>query len=75
MTVFDLKKGERAQVVGIGAEGGALARLSALGVVEGAQVEALGFSLFRGSVLLACGSVRIAVRRAVALKIRVKKCA
>ena len=73
MTVFDLKKGEIAKIGKINIEGGARARLSALGIKEGEEVEVLSFSLFRSSVLLAVGAVRIGIRRSLASKIFVKK--
>ena len=54
------------------ATGGAGERLRALGFVRGSVVTVLGYSLFRSSVLLACGPVRLAVRRRLAQKIEVR---
>lgn len=71
-TLYGLKRGERATIVRVSAEGGALARLEALGVRAGANVEAVAFSLFKSSILISCGSVRLAMRRALAVKISVK---
>lgn len=70
-TLFDLKRGERATVRCVKAEGGALARLTALGLVVGAEAEALAFSLFHSSILVSCASVRISIRRKLAEKIEV----
>ena len=72
MTVFDLKRGESAKIEKINIEGGARARLSALGVKEGEEVEVLSYSLFRSSVLLAVGAVRVGIRKGLASKIFVK---
>ena len=73
MTVFDLKKGEVAKIERINIEGGARARLSSLGIKEGEDVEVLSFSLFRSSILLLVGAVRIGIRKGLASKIFVKK--
>ena len=72
MTVFDLKRGESAEIVKITVDGGARARLSALGVKEGAEIEILSCSLFRSSVLLLVGAVRVGIRKGLATKIFVK---
>ena len=72
MTVFDLKKGESAKIEKINIEGGARARLYSLGVKEGAKIEVLSYSLFRSSVLLMAGAVRVGIRKSLATKIFVK---
>ena len=72
MTVFDLKKGEVAKIEKINIEGGARARLFALGIKEGEEVEVLSYSLFRSSVLLMAGAVRVGIRKSLASKIFVK---
>lgn len=72
MTVFDLKRGERAQIERINIEGGARSRLFSLGIKEGGAIEVLSYSLFRSSVLLLVGAVRVGVRRSLANKIFVK---
>ena len=72
MTVFDLKKGEVAKIEKINIEGGARERLSALGIKEGEKIEVLSFSLFRSSVLLSIGAVRVGIRKSLATKIFVK---
>ena len=69
MTVFDLKKGERAKIGKINIEGGARARLTSLGIKEGEEVEVLSYSLFRSSVLLLVGAVRVGMRKSLASKI------
>lgn len=73
MTVFDLKRGESATIEKINIEGGARARLFSLGIKEGEKIEVLSYSLFRSSVLLMAGAVRVGVRRSLATKIFVKK--
>lgn len=72
ITLFDLKRGQKATVQKVNAEGSALARLTALGIDRGAQVEALAFSLFKSSILISCSSVRVSMRRALAQKIEVE---
>ena len=72
MTVFDLKRGERAKIEKINIEGGARSRLFSLGVKEGEEIEVLSFSLFRSSVLLMAGAVRVGIRKSLASKIFVK---
>ena len=72
MTVFDLKRGERAEIERINIEGGARARLFSLGVKEGAEIQVLSYSLFRSSVLLMAGAVRVGIRKSLASKIFVK---
>lgn len=59
-------------MVSVNAEGGALARLNALGIMNGARLEVLAFSLFRTSILVSCSAVRVSMRRTVAEKIEVK---
>lgn len=72
MTVFDLKRGEKAKIEKINIEGGARSRLFSLGVKEGGEIEVLSFSLFRSSVLLMAGAVRVGIRKSLANKIFVK---
>ncbi|MCH5147831.1 MAG: ferrous iron transport protein A [Clostridiales bacterium] len=72
MTVFDLKRGERAEIERINIEGGARARLFSLGIKEGEEIEVLSYSLFRSSVLLMAGAVRVGIRKSLATKIFVK---
>ena len=73
MTVFDLKKGEEAEVTAIKLEGSAAARLSAIGLKVGDRVQVLSYSLFNSSVLLAFGAVRVGVRKPLAQKIEVTR--
>ena len=72
MTVFDLKRGESAKIEKINIEGGARARLTALGIKEGEEIEVLSYSLFCSSVLLMAGAVRVGIRKSLATKIFVK---
>ena len=71
MTVFDLKKGDSGEVTAIGLEGGAAARLAALGLKVGTRVQVLSYSLFKSAVLLSFGAVRVGVRKPLAKKIEV----
>lgn len=73
MTVFDLKKGETGVVERVDLSGGGAARLHALGLKIGTRVQILSFSLFKSSVLVAFGSVRLGIRRSLAQKIEVDK--
>ncbi len=72
MTVFSLRVGEYATVTKINVTGGARERLASLGVRRGGKVRILGYSMFGSSVLIACGAVRVAVRRSLAEKIEVE---
>lgn len=74
MTVFDLKKGQMAQISEVRAEGSLKARLNSLGICAGARVELISFSLFKSSVLIACAAVRVGLRKNTARKIEVKVC-
>ncbi len=73
MTVFDLKRGEFAEITDITLSGGAKSRLSAIGVVKGAKICALSFSLFKSSVLISCGAVRVGIRKKYAQQISCEK--
>lgn len=73
MTVLDLTAGESAEIVKVGASGGAAERLFSLGFTRGRYVTVLGWSILKSSVLLQCGSVRLAARRTIAQKIEVRK--
>ena len=73
MTVFDLKKGEEGKITAVKLDGGAAARLSALGLKTGTCVQVLSFSLFKSAVLLSFGAVRVGIRKALAQKLEVQK--
>lgn len=73
MTVYDLKAGETAKIIKINAKGGAAERLNSLGVVCGKRVTALAFSLFKSSVLIGCGTVRVGLRKSLAELLEVEK--
>lgn len=75
MSVFDLSVGEKAKIIKISAEGAAAARLNSLGFSAGKEITVLSFSLFKSSVLLGCGAVRLGVRKNTAALIEVEKCA
>lgn len=72
MSVYDLKMGECAKIKRINLSGGAMARLTALGVKVGEIVEVLSFSLFKSSVLISCAAVRVGLRKALATQIEVE---
>ena len=74
MVVYDLKKGESGEIICVDVQGAAGERLASLGVVKGATITCLDFSMFRGSVLIAVGANRIGLRKAIASKIGVRKC-
>lgn len=74
MSVYDLKAGESAQITKINIAGGAAARLNSLGITAGKRVTAFAFSLFKSSVLIGCGAVRLGLRKAFATQIEVEKC-
>lgn len=74
MSVFNLKKGEKATVSAVNVDGAAGQRLRSLGVVKGAQITMIAFSLFNGGVLISCGYNRIAIRKSVACRIEVSAC-
>ena len=75
MSVFDLKKGESAYITGCNLSGNSLARLNSLGITAGKKITVLSFSLFKSSVLIGCGAVRLGLRAALAKCIEVEKCA
>lgn len=72
MNVFDLKMGDVAKIKRIDLDGGALERLTALGVRTGEQLEVLSFSLFKSGVLVSCNAVRLGIRKKLAKKIEVE---
>lgn len=74
MSVFDLSVGDSAYIKNCNLAGSASARLNALGVVVGKKITVLSFSLFKSSVLIGCGAVRLGLRKAVAKSIEVEKC-
>ena len=75
MSVFDLKRGESGVIKSCSATGSTLSRLSSLGIAVGKKITVLSFSLFRGSVLIGCGTVRLGIRASLAKGIEVEKCA
>ena len=74
MSVFDLKKGESAIIRSCNVSGSTLSRLISLGITVGRKISVLSFSLFRGSVLISCGTVRVGLRATLAKNIEVEKC-
>lgn len=74
MGVFGLKKGTKAKIKSVAIAGSAGERLKSLGIVKGAEIEVCAYSLFNGSVLILCGFNRIAIRKAIAMRIEVEEC-
>ncbi len=74
MGVFNLKKGQSAKIVRVAVVGAAGQRLKSLGVIKGALITVVGYSLFNGSVLIVCGFNRVALRKSVAERIEVEAC-
>ena len=74
MSVFDLKKGESGIIKSCNLAGSTAARLSSLGITAGRKIVVLSFSLFKSSVLIGCGAVRLGLRAVLAKNIEVEKC-
>ena len=74
MSVYDLKVGQEGTIVKINFSGGAAARLTSLGITCGKRIEVLAFSLFKSSVLIGCGAIRLGIRKNLAKLIEVQKC-
>lgn len=72
MSVYDLKAGQSGTITAINVEGGAAARLSSLGITVGKRVTALAFSLYKSSVMIGCGCIRLGLRKNFARLIEVK---
>ena len=74
MSVFDLSAGESGSIKNCNLTGSSFARLKSLGITAGKKVTVLSFSLFKGSVLIGCGAVRLGIRASIAKNIEVEKC-
>ncbi len=74
MNIYDLKQGETAHITAVNVAGSALTRLNSLGIGAGRQVTVISFSLFKSSVLIVCGGVRLGLRKAMAKNIEVTPC-
>ena len=72
MIVFDLLKGESGIIRSLGTSGSVATRLNSLGITAGKRVTVLSFSLFKGSVLIRCGTVRAGIRASIAKCIEVE---
>ena len=72
--IYSLKQGECAKITKIDVTGNAAVRLSSLGITVGKKITVLSFSLFKSSVLIGCGAVRLGLRKSLAAKIEVEKC-
>ena len=74
MSVFYLSVGESGYIKSCNLTGSAATRLNSLGIAVGKKITVLSFSLFRGSVLIGCGAVRVGIRASLAKNIEVEKC-
>ena len=74
MSAYDLNIGESGEINAVLVEGAAGERLAALGVCRGAFVTCLGFSFFKGSVLISVGGNRIAMRKNIAKNLQITQC-
>ena len=74
MSVFDLSMGDSGYIKSCNLTASASARLTSLGITVGKKITVLSFSLFRGSVLIGCGAVRVGIRASLAKNIEVEKC-
>ena len=74
MNVFDLKAGDCAVIKKINISGGAAQRLNSLGITSGKRITVLAFSLFKSSVLIGCGAVRLGLRKSLATQFEVEVC-
>ncbi len=74
MSVFDLSVGDSAYIKNCNLTGSASSRLNSLGIVAGKKITVLSVSLFKSSVLIGCGAVRLGLRKAIAKLIEVEKC-
>ncbi|MDE7181990.1 MAG: ferrous iron transport protein A [Clostridia bacterium] len=72
--IYALKQGECGKITKIDVTGNAAVRLSSLGITVGKKITVLSFSLFKSSVLIGCGAVRLGLRKSLATKIEVEKC-
>lgn len=74
MSVFDLSVGDSGYIKVVNLSGSTAARLTSLGVVVGKKITVLSVSLFKSSVLIGCGAVRLGLRKSLAKNIEVGKC-
>lgn len=72
--IYLLKTGDCGKITRIDVTGNAAARLGSLGIAVGKKITVLSFSLFKSSVLIGCGAVRLGLRKSLAVKIEVEKC-
>ena len=72
MSVFDLSVGDSGIIKCCNLSGSAATRLNSLGISVGKKITVLSYSLFRGSVLIGCGAVRLGIRASLAKKIEVE---
>lgn len=73
MNLTELKRGDSAVILRIGAEPSIRARLRSLNVYPNAKITLLKVSFFKKTYLVAAGNVSVAMRREIAEGIRVFK--
>jgi Fe2+ transport system protein FeoA len=71
MRLSELKIGEKAKIKAIKAESTIKSRLNALGILKGEEVEALKYTLAKGTYEVMVGSSRIALRKEEAESVEV----
>ena len=74
MTVFNLQKNQSARITQMDVYGAPQRRLFSLGIVVGAKIKVISFSLFKSAVLISCGAIRLSMRKDFAKLIRVDGC-
>lgn len=73
MTFLDqLKRGQRALIVAIAGEDALVQRLLEMGLLEGEEVEVLGFAPFGDPMEILIRNYRLSLRRSEAARITVK---
>lgn len=66
MNLSQIKKGESAVVIRVDADQNIRERLRMLNVFPSAEVKVVRYSLFRSSILLEVGGIRLGIRRELA---------
>ena len=66
MNLAQIKKGESAVIIRVDAERGVRERLRMLNVFPGSEVRVVRHSLFRSSLMLEVGGIRLGLRRELA---------
>ena len=72
MDVFNIPVGGKAKITSVDAAGVEGARLRSLGIVRGAEIRLLAFSLFKSAALVSVNGARVSIRRRLAARIKVE---